>query len=264
MWESLARVVGDNPVFTLVITIFGTTTIWLYKEFKEMIDQRTKTKTSTLNEKIKLYGKLQANIVALIQQSENIQLRLDFIEKFGEYIVFLSEDARRIWLDYIRHDDPSYLVSLLAFISMDLKKLDKEKMRLSADGSSTDLEEIISKLFAPFKPIFIIWIMVWGGSSLFVIYKEQYTWYGKFSIIAFSLSLLASIIVVYSLFSLMLQKQLSQQGKYRWFLNICLIAAPLLSVTYKGLSIVSLMIQIVSLMLLIKRKRSEKNFIIEI
>ncbi|MNW44750.1 hypothetical protein D3C74_219910 [compost metagenome] len=262
MWESIAKLVGDNPITTLVITIIGTSTIWLYKEFKEMIDRNTTTKITVVNEKIKLFSQLQINIVATIHESENNQLRLGLVDKFGEYSIFLSEDARRIWLDYIRKDDPSYLVSLLAFISVELKKLDKEKGRLLTNNSSTDIEGFILKLIDPIKPIFIVWVLVWFGLLLFVTYNEQHTWYGKFNVITVSFTVFVSFTSAYPLFTLKLQEQLSRQGKYRWFLYICLIAAPLLSIIYMKLSIFSLFIQIVAILLLVQRKRSEKNLII--
>lgn len=263
MWENIAKIVGDNPAFTLVITIFGTTTIWLYKEFKEMIDSTTKAKISALNEKIKMLSQLQANIMAMVYGNNYEQFRLKFIEEFGEYNTVLNEDTCQISLDYIRHGDPSYLATLSSFLSAELSKLNKEKMKLSKNkNKDTDIEIYISKLYAPLKPMILIWFLVCYFLLSSAMYVVQHTWYDKLNVVILSLSIFVSVVIISSMMLLVFDKSLPTQGIYKWLLFLCIVAAPLVAVICIEISIISIVIQVVAIASLIKFNRRKQSIII--
>lgn len=66
MWKEISELIGANPILTLIITILGTSTIWLYKEFKVMMNRSLRNKMEVINEKIKMYSQLEANISAVV------------------------------------------------------------------------------------------------------------------------------------------------------------------------------------------------------
>ncbi|MNN16235.1 hypothetical protein D3C81_1293690 [compost metagenome] len=262
MWENIAKLVGDNPITTIVITIIGTSTIWMYKEFKEMINVNINTKIAALNDKIKMLSQLQANILAIVHQDDNEQFRLKFTERFGEYNTVLRENTHRIAVDYLKYGDPSYLATLSEFISSELVKLNKEKARLSRDDE-TDVESYISKLYAPLKPILLIWSIVYFFLLTFTTYSVQHTWHDKLNVVILSISTFISISFVLSLVLLVLEKRLNSQGNYKWLLFTLIFLSPLLAViTSKETAILIIFVQITSIFLLYKHNKRKKSLII--
>ncbi|WP_068614671.1 hypothetical protein [Paenibacillus tuaregi] len=259
MWKELAALIGANPILTLVITLLGTSTIWLYKEFKQMIEQSTKTKVAELNEKIKVYSQLQATIYAIIHQANHEQLKMKFIEKFGDYSMYMSDDARKIALDYIKHGDSLYLVSLSSFIEVELEKLNKERCRVLNIGADTEIERYIAKLYAPFKPILLVWSMMLfilvGG----LVYLIQPSWYEKTNAIFLIISIFFSSVAIFSIMILTKERSFSYHSTYKWLLNTLFAAAPLLSLITIQLSPFSLIIQISSITLLIRYKKGRAS-----
>lgn len=261
MWESLARVVGDNPVFTLVITIFGTTTIWLYKEFKEMIDSNLKFKITALNEKIKMYSQLQTYILAAVHQIEGEQFRIKLIELLGEYSAVMSEDSRRIALDYIKVGDSSYLSILSVLISAELTKLSKEKSKL-LKNNDTDIDSYISKLYAPLKPILLIWLIIGYVLFSYSLIVAQHTWYEKLNITILFITLFISACFVPFILIILFDNSVPLKGVYKWGLYFCIVAAPLAAFICIEISIMSVVIQVIAISLLVKYNRRKKSLII--
>ncbi|MNX64297.1 hypothetical protein D3C86_953190 [compost metagenome] len=259
MWKELAALIGANPILTLVITLLGTSTIWLYKEFKQMIEQSTKIKVAELNEKIKVYSQLQATIYAIIHQPDHEQLRMKFIEKFGDYSMYMSDDARRVALDYIKYEDSLYLVSLSSFVEVELEKLDKERGRVLNIGTDTEIERYIAKLYAPFKPILLIWSMMLfilvGG----LVYLIQPSWYEKTNAIFLIISIFFSSVAIFSTMILTKERSFSYHSTYKWLLITLFAVAPLLSLITIQMSPFSLIIQISSITLLIRYKKGRAS-----
>ncbi len=114
-------------MMSLIITIFGTTTIWMYKEFKEMINRNNATRITQVNEKIKAYSQLQAQIAAVLHDRENNTSKINLMRNLGEYNPILSQNVRNVARDYYIKADPAYLSTMLAMMETDFKKFEKEK-----------------------------------------------------------------------------------------------------------------------------------------
>ncbi|WP_438349444.1 hypothetical protein ACP8HI_01785 [Paenibacillus sp. FA6] len=262
MWKELMGLLGANPTVTLIFTIIATSTIWLYKEFKEMINQDHKTKIKIINESIKNYGKLQASIAEVINDEDNKQLKHNLFEKFGDYNSLFSEDIRQIILDYYRHENALYLTTLQSFIVVEQRKLVQAKKRLSVDDNSTDILDSITRLMRPFQVIVMIWLMILFGLFFISIYYAQDNIYMKFNALVLSFSAFFSLIMLYALISLRMDNKLARQGKYRWGLISGIIITPILVLIRLDLSIVCIIIQITSLVLYVRSRNMGKEIIL--
>ncbi|MFD0870919.1 MULTISPECIES: hypothetical protein [Paenibacillus] len=65
MWSEIADLIKLNPAWSLVITILGTLLVWLYKEFKVMLAKEFNDKVAILQNKLEVYGRLEAAVVNL-------------------------------------------------------------------------------------------------------------------------------------------------------------------------------------------------------
>ncbi|WP_339292521.1 hypothetical protein MKY48_06250 [Paenibacillus sp. FSL W8-0187] len=247
---------------TLVIIIAGTSTIWMYKEFKEMINQNNKAKINNINEKIKVYSQLQASTAGLLHDKGHRELKVILINKIGDFSPFLSEDVRRVVRDYYRYGDSAYLETMLAFIEVDVRKLEEDKKRLSEYNSNTDVEGFIKRLSDPFKPIMMIWLLVWFLLLGYIKYQSQDTWYSKLFVGSFLTSIFISAIAVLAVLSLLKSNVRYKRRTYKWFVFGYIIFSPVLIFIHDALSIFSLVTQIIGLYLLIRLQKIKKNMII--
>ncbi|WP_152396659.1 hypothetical protein [Paenibacillus guangzhouensis] len=261
MWSEISKLIGANPIMTLVLTIFGTTTIWLYKEFKEMINQNNRTQLASVNEKIKIYSQLQASISAVIHGGD---AKFGLMQKLGESSPYLSENVRRIARDFYYQADIAYLTSMLTFIDVDLGKLEQEKTKYSKYDKSTDISDFVLKLYAPLKPIAFIWVSILVFLLTYDRLLKQQFWYDQVYVIFITGSTALSAIIVFVLFSLKLEGALPKQGAYRWGINLLIVVMPMLSLVHNALSIMSLIIQILLIMILLHMKKRKKNIILMI
>ncbi|WP_339222099.1 hypothetical protein [Paenibacillus sp. FSL W7-1332] len=262
MWSEISKLIGANPITTLVIIIAGTSTIWMYKEFKEMINQNNKAKINNINEKIRVYSQLQASTAGLLHDKGHRELKLSLINKIGDFSPFLSEDVRRVVMDYHRYGDPAYLETMLAFIEVDVRKLEEDKKRLSEYDSTTDVEGFIKRLSDPFKPIMMIWLLLWFLLLGYIKYQSQDTWYSKLFVGSFFTSIFVSAIAILAVITLIKSNVRDKGRTFKWFLFGYIILSPVLIFIYEGLSILSLVTQIVSFYLLIRIQKNKKNMII--
>lgn len=263
MWAEISNLIGANPSMTLVIIILGTTTIWMYKEFKEMINQNNKAKILSINEKIKVYSQLQVNTACILYDKGQGDLELSLIIKLGEYSPLLSEDMRRVAKDYYRNRDSAYLETMLAFIEVDLKKLDIERKKYSRYDSITDISEFVMKLYDPLKPIVMIWIFIWFFLMCYTIYQAQEFWYYKLFVLLCSISIFISATLVAAIISLIMNNEISRPSSYKWYSLVgTIVFVPLLIFLHLSFSVLSLVIQLMGAYLLVRIKKKKNGEII--
>ncbi|WP_152399110.1 hypothetical protein [Paenibacillus cellulositrophicus] len=262
MWSEVSKLIGANPIVTLVITIIGTSSIWMYKEFKEMINRNNSARISRVNEKIKIYSQLQASIAVVLNEPNNSTLKQGLINKLGEYSPFLNEDLRCIVKDYYKCGDSLYLNSMLAMMEVDFSKFEQEKRRVSKYEDNTEVEDIVLRLYDPLKPILLIWLLIIFFLFSYENFTEQQDWFNRMNVIASACSWFLSIVSLSAIFSLKLNNRLSKQGIHRWILIGVLILAPIITVFYIGLSLCPVFIQITSLFLIIRLKNRKKKGIL--
>ncbi|MEC0203886.1 hypothetical protein P4H39_14680 [Paenibacillus lautus] len=262
MWSEISKLIGANPIMTLVIIIVGTSTIWMYKEFKEMINQNNKSKISNINEKIKVYSKLQASAASLFYNKELSDLHRILMNQIGEFSPLLSEDVRRVVRDYFKYGDYAYLETMLAFIEVDLKKFEDDKRKLSKYENSTDIADFVNKLYDPLKPILLIWLLIWFMFMSYSVFISQDAWYSKLFVIVSSISIFISVISLIAIISLKIDKGMGKESLLKWFVIGYIVLSPVFVFIYEGLSIFSLVTQIIGFYLLASLQKSKKKMII--
>lgn len=260
MWKDISELIGANPILTLMITILGTSTIWLYKEFKVMMERSSKQKIETLNNKIKMYSQLEANIAAVVHYTDNTPFKNNLIEKFGEYSIQMSEDTRRIAIDYIQSGDALYLKTLASFIQYELTKLHKARTKVLQNEEPVGIDGFVSKLFAPFKPIAFIWFIIIVSLASYEMYSVQQIWYDRLNVLIIIFpSVILSVGTLIAILSLLFDNEVRLQGKYGWALIILL--APLIVFISKYLSVISLIVQAAGLYKINKMKKRKPGLI---
>lgn len=262
VWKEFASFFKTNPELSLLITVFGTLTVWLYKEFKVMYSQSTKNKLTTVQKKLDFYGKLEASIATVINQPNDPNSKRNLLDKLGESNSYFSEDIRQIIRDYYRQADVFLLITLIAFIEMEMKKLDEEKRTLTSSESPVEIMDYIARLMKPVGPIIVFFAIIFGSVGLGLLVMQQNTLWNKLLLIAFSLSSLFSLMISIALFSLMISNKLSRQGKYRWVLDGCMIFTPCLAFLYWNLSLILPIIQLISLILYIRSEKPRQIIIL--
>ena len=262
MWSEIAKIIGANPVMTIVITIIGTFSIWMYKEFKEMMTQKKKARLASIDEKIKINNQLYASVAALTHDSDNRELRIAFMNKIGEYSSLLSEDVQYVARDYCKYGDAQYLGSLMALVEVDLHRFNKERRRITEEEDSTDVINYVFKLVDPLKPLFAAWLFISFMLLSITSYYLQPLFYHKVLVIVTSATVLLSAIQAYVLISLAMAKQLVRHRAQKWLIFISIMGAPILSLLHSALTFLSLAIQITAIILLLRLNNKKKKGII--
>lgn len=260
MWSEISKLIGANPIMSLIITIFGTSTIWMYKEFKEMINRNNTKRITNLNEKIKVYSQLQAHIAAVLHDKDNHNSKINLIRNLGEYSPILSENVRNVAKDYYIKADPAYLSTMLAMMEVDFKQFEQEKARVSKYENNAEIEDIVVRLYDPLKPILFVWLSIWFFSYSYIHFTEQQVWYNKVNVIAFSFSWFIGVATLSALISLKLEGKLSKQGIHRWLAYSLIIIIPVITFI-KSLSLVAIAIQVICILIIIKIKRKNSGII---
>lgn len=262
MWKEIASFFKTNPELSLLITVFGTLTVWLYKEFKVMYSKDIKNKLTTVQKKLDFYGRLEASIAAVINQQNDFQAKRNLLDKLGESNSYFSEDIRGIIRDYYKLGDVSLLITLIAFIEVEMKKLDAEKRTLTSSESSEEIMDYIARLMKPVRPIMVFFVIVFVSIGLGLLVMKQDNLWDKLCLIGFSLSLFFSLMISVTLFSLMINNKLPRQGKYRWILDVGMIFTPCLVFFSWKFSLVSPVIQAILLVLYMRSKKPTQIIIL--
>lgn len=173
----------------------------------------------------------------------------------------MSENTRKIAFDYIKYGDSLYLETLVAFISYELTKLQKDKARVLQNEEPTGINGYILRLYAPFKPIILIWFSIIILIASYAIYSIQHTWYDRLNIIILFLSIFLSLAVLLAMLSMLFDNQFRPQGRYRWVLLISIFSAPFITVISVSLSIFSLIVQIIGFYETIKLNNKKPSII---
>ncbi|MUG68982.1 MULTISPECIES: hypothetical protein [Paenibacillus] len=252
MWADLAAFIKANTTETLLISIIGTILVWMYKQFKSMIDSKEQDKLRTVQLKLGLFTKLETSIASTLHLN-NEQSRQHMFTLIGECGPYLSDMQRTIIRDYYKAFDSAVLSSLQALIVNEVDKLKRQLDIIIDDQEGADMINYIRRLCAPFWPIILsialiimIWIiaMVWSqGDNLWI----------RLNYLALGITLLVSTTFIISMLSL-LKTDNVRQGAKRWLVIIAGIISPALFI-FIDLSLIPLLIQIAMFVYLSRSKR---------
>lgn len=164
--------------------------------------------------------------------------------------------------DYYKSDNAAYLKTMLAFIEVETINLEKERSLYHVNFVSTDIIDNIGRLMKPIKPIIMIWVFIWILIIFISMSLESYTLDQYIYIGILFISVFFALILISVLFSLYTEKKLSRQGGYRWILIVGIISPPVLTIVLSDLYILFVLIQILSLILLIRAKKNRSSIIL--
>jgi len=100
MWADLAAFIKANTTETLLISIIGTILIWMYKQFKGMIDREEQDKLATVQLKMGLFTKLELAIASVLHL-KNEESKLHMYTLLGECGPYLTKIQRTVVREFI-------------------------------------------------------------------------------------------------------------------------------------------------------------------
>ncbi|AIQ53441.1 hypothetical protein [Paenibacillus sp. FSL R7-0331] len=223
MLEQIFGYFKTQPGWSLVITVVCTALVWLYKEFKIMLETDQRSKLTLLQKKMDLYCVVEAAAAQVIS----------------------------------RQGDPVAIQYLYTKLKVETAKLDKEKNKLLALDASADVFDTVSRLFRPLKPIsaLFIAIVIAFGFLMNALQEDKYIdsicWLIAFSSTLLSLGLLTVLI------SLFMNNTLRIKGAYRISLTVVMITSPVLCLIGVRLAMFIFIIQLIATVLFVKSKKND-------
>ncbi|MGO4731475.1 hypothetical protein [Paenibacillus sp. 2KB_22] len=256
MVQQLLTYFKANPEFSIVTTIVCTAIIWLYKEFKVMIERDNQNKLVRIQKRMDSYVKVEAAIASILAQPANSGVLQNLYDKFGECSSYFSEDIRVLIRDYYTRQDAAKLVTIMSFMKIEIMKLDNQRNKIEAQDVSGDDFDSILRLYRPLKPILLIFLLFFVTLWFILLaLLESSVWnrlYLGTSFITTSLSVLFLIAVVV----VWMNGELYIRGKLESSFKLSMMFSPLLILIDWRLSVLSLIIQIVAGILIARNMKT--------
>ena len=224
MWAELAAFVQANTTESLLITIVGTLLVWLYKQFKDMIDRRQQEKVAALQAKQGLFIRLELAIATVLHQSQG-ESRRELNQLLGECGPYLTSAQRQLVRDYYRAFDPGILRTLHAFIIHEVDSLSRQSDQ-ETENQASGMQLYINKLYAPVWPIVFIAILVLYFFFIYGMTKTGDTIWLKANLVLFGLSFFLPVMLIMVIAVTWYQKSMGKQGLRRWAAIILIIISP--------------------------------------
>ncbi|MCY9593001.1 hypothetical protein PC41400_27085 [Paenibacillus chitinolyticus] len=262
MWKDIAALFGSNPLVTLLIVVVGTSTLWMYKEFKEILNRNNIAKLNLINERLKTFGKLEAAIALALKKPEDENILVKLYDILGESSALFTKEMREVTRTFYTQGHPHILSALQIFIDNQINTSREEKAELSKYENSTDVIDKIGRMIKPFVPIVFIWAFVLLLVSYVSVLIHQQDMSAKIHWTMYFFSVLISFMFVCVLLSVDFDNKLGKQGHYRWLLLSTIMITPFVFLLYTGLWWVSISIQVIAFILLIKKQKKAKNSLI--
>ncbi|MFF2908481.1 hypothetical protein [Paenibacillus sp. NPDC057934] len=257
MMQEILTYFKANPGWSLAITVFTTVLIWLYKEFKVLMEKDNNDKLALVQKQLDMYSSVEAAIAQIIHRPSDAFAVQNFYNKLGESSAYFTNDIKKIVRDYYLRADISVLRTLMTFIQLECDKLHKEKSKLISSNTSSDVFETVSRLYRPFKPIILVFIIVIVTTYFILLLLNQNNILASIILFIMFISLILSGTMIWVIISLLMEGNLGINSKYRWFLIACLIVSPILMLIDLRLSVLSLLIQIVLFIFFVRSRKKQ-------
>ncbi|PQP81906.1 hypothetical protein C0Q44_19755 [Paenibacillus sp. PCH8] len=245
MLQELLNYFKMNPEISLISTIVCTVIIWLYKEFKVMIETDNKNQLAQIQKKMESYTRVEAAIASVLAQHNHAGAVQNLYDKFGECSSYFSEDMRELIRGFYSQRDTSILSTIMSFIKVEMKKLEKQKNKIDSQDSSGEASASILRLYKPLKPILIIFIMFFVTAWFVVLALVESSAWNRFYLGACFVTVSLGVMFLATVISVWVEGELYIRGKLDSFLKLSMIFSPLWVLIDWKLSILSLLIQFV-------------------
>lgn len=243
MWADLAAFIKANTTETLLISIIGTILVWMYKQFKSMIDSKEQDKLRTVQLKLGLFTKLETSIASTLHLN-NEQSRQHMFTLIGECGPYLSDMQRTIIRDYYKAFDSAVLSSLQALIVNEVDKLKRQLDIIIDDQEGADMFSYIKRLYAPVWPILIFSVLIMYFGFVFLLVNQGNTVWIKLNYLVLSVTLFISVTFISIIIFLFVKQKLGIRGGKRWTATLISIISPALTFIFVDLSLIALLLQL--------------------
>ncbi|MCM3697960.1 hypothetical protein [Paenibacillus macerans] len=260
MLDKLIEYLKLSPVWSLAMAIAFTALVWLYKEFKGMMEESNRTKLSLIQKRMDLYAGVEAAIAQAINKPEDSQAKQHLYIKLGEASSYFTRETRQILRDYYSREDAFVLDTLLSLVQKEIDRLDRVKEKLSPLTMPTDVVETVSKLFSPLKPIIFMFAVSVVAFFYLVTFLVQDTTLSRMAVTAAYISLLFSMMLVAAIISLLMEGH-SGMVPFNYVRSVeavVMLLTPIVSLFFLWLAIPMLLLQILSFVLFAVSQRKEK------
>jgi len=256
MWAELAAFLKANTAETLVISLLGTLLVWMYKQFKAMIDHGQQTKQAAAQLKQGIFTKLELSIATVLHLKDEASKRLLY-DLLGECGPHLTGMQRQVVRDYCKQFDPMLLHSLQALTVNEVDKLGRQLDKIRDDQEDSEWLHYIQRLFAPFGPIVIFILIALYLVFIFALMNQWSNLWVKIYISLLGASIFFSIVMTVSFLYFLAKRKLGKQGAKRWCMIVLLIASPALAFIVNRLEmfVVVIAVQIAAILFLSRSKR---------
>ncbi|OXS53681.1 hypothetical protein B1A99_28940 [Cohnella sp. CIP 111063] len=254
MWTQLAEFLQANGRETLIISVVGTLLVWMYKQFKGMIDREQQEKLATVQLKQTLFTKLELNLASVLHLGDEESKRR-LLELLGECGPYLTRMQRTLVRDYCKSFDPGVLHTLQELTIYEADKLDRQMEKLGETKDSGEWFIYIQRLYAPVWPIItfaLVGVYIFG---LFLFVGQGATSWIQINILISGISILLSVSLVVAGGPLVAKNKMGKQGAKRWGVFALILLSPSLILIELEMSLVSIAIQVTALVFLWFNKR---------
>lgn len=172
MWAELAALVNANTTETLLIAIIGTILVWMYKQFKSMIDREQQDKLTTVQLKQSLFTKLELSIASVLHLN-NEESKQKMYALLGECAPYLTSMQRTVMRDYYKSFDQMLLYSLQALTVNEVDKLGRELDKMLEYKDNGEWLNYMMRLYAPFWPTLLFCVLALYIFFIFMLVRRE-------------------------------------------------------------------------------------------
>lgn len=244
MWTEIAAYVKANTTETLIISIIGTLLVWIYKQFKDMIDREQQEKITNLQLKLGLFTKLELSIASVLQLN-NETSKMAMYTLLGECFPHLTSMQRNVVREYYKHFDPALLYSIQFIIVNEVDKLGQQAEKIRDDKENTEWLHYMKRLSAPIWPILLFTVIVITPVFVFNLVSHEVNFWAKVNIVLSGITIAASVTLICASVIFLLKHEIGKQGAKRWIALALLILSPSLIFVFGRFDIMGIIVFVV-------------------
>ncbi len=256
MWKELAAFLQANANEALLVSIIGTLLVWMYKQFKGMIDRKQHEKLKTIQQKQALFTKLELSLADVLYLNDEAG-KQRLLTMLGECGPYLTRTQRTVIRDYCKSFDRGVLQTLQELTVHEVGKLDRQMDKLREDQDNGEWLHYIQRLYAPVWPIIVFALIAFYLIFLFSLVGKGANWWVQLNILLSGFSIFFSVTLVLGGAVLWAKGEMDKQGAKRWGAFALFVLSPSLIFTIGRLdmSLISIAVQILVIVFLSFNKR---------
>lgn len=256
MWTEIATFLKANTTETLLISIIGTILVWMYKQFKGMINSRQQNELANIHSRQSLFTKLELSIASVLHL-DNESSKQHLYTLLGDCGPYMTSAQRTIVRDYYKHFNPMLLHSLQALTVNEVDKLGRQLDKMREKEDNSEWLSYIERLYAPIWPMLAFALVTMFILFVFSAVKQGATLWIQICILLLCVTVFLSATFLISIIVFFFKKDLGKQGVKRWIVIAAIIVAPALAFVANRVEISAIVfvIQVIGFVMMSRFKR---------